>query len=743
MNALYFDGSEITTIEENAFDELASLKTLNLSGNEISSINTTVFNLAVSGLQRLSLAGNQISSIAGNSFQHLTSLEHLDLSAQRSGGLILDDEDLRGLVRVNELLLSNAEIEDIHEDAFYDLGNCELLDLSYNKLDDNISTEFKHLRSLHTLDLSHNLFVSPSNILAGLREGNLATLKLVGGFVDSGDAHLTENFLSQLNKLEELDLSENYFMSISDNAFQDLELLRDLYMQNVTGIESVRGSLFQHTHSLQRLHLENSGFTSVEGKPFEGGPEQLFEIRWSGGELSSMEDESFTGLDGLRLLDLDGNRIEVSSLHGGAKFSGLKQLETIKLNDQRSCGNGCELRSDSFRGRTNLMEIELSNSNINSFDKRAFRQEGNLERLDLSHNLLERLVFESFRGVKSLQHLDLSFNMIEEIDTLAFPESIELKTLDLSHNRFTEFRVQWIRNAKALRELDISNNNMERFLNTESGTTFEDLRKLVLNDNDLGEMKVSSFQGFPNLQELKLDRGGVVMFEENTFSPLKMLMSMSIEGANAMKNDSLNFLYLHDWDGLLSMVPELNLDANWGLNRDDCEDGMTRPSPIPQMDDAMFCVRELPTTTPTATPSNTPSSSRSPSITPTPSESASNTPTPSVSATNSPTPSVSASVSSTPSITASPSLTATPTRTPSYSSSSTWTATPTTTPPVDDADAAAAAADDDDGLSEGEIAVVVIIVLVVIAIVAISAIYYFRKRKSPVTRSQNEGLGEV
>eukprot|EP01138_Halocafeteria_seosinensis_P009975 gb/GECG01010187.1/.p1 GENE.gb/GECG01010187.1/~~gb/GECG01010187.1/.p1 ORF type:complete len:1262 (+),score=152.44 gb/GECG01010187.1/:1-3786(+) len=765
LETLKFDDSSISSIQTGSFASLERMTSLDLSHNQLSAIPKGVFSEAVATLETLYLNNNYIDQIEVGAFMYLNNLAHLVLGNQKGESFLIEKNTFDGLGNLQELHLNKANVTNVRRGGFNGLGSCQFLDLSYNRLTDDLNTTFEGMGALQTLNLNHNWFVQPLALFNGLNTGSLQQLSMVSAFDNDQEPILTSTLLSGLTTLRHLYLNQNTFEMFEQNPFADLTSLRTLNLRGVTvkGDATLPSGVFTGLQSLQKLDLGKSSFSAIDGTPFKGAhgsPKQLMRVDWEGGHLSSLSTGSFSGLDGLRNLNLDGNKLGPAILSGGSVLSGLPSLEKLQMNKQE--GGKSPLMKSSFKGLKNLLEVELSSSNVMSIEEDAFSQSGAIESVDLSENKLSRIRKNAFRGVSSLMFLDLSSNEIDMIDDIAFPERIDLREVQLNSNAIGEFHLSWLRNAPSLELLNLSHNSMERFVNDATDSRFDRFHTLTLNHNQLGVMQATSFTGFPNMEELELNQGGVTEFEAGIFSGLDALKSVSAEGKAASKDDSLNFLYAEDWNTMLSTLPELELEGNWGYSRQDCEHPLfIRPAPIPQeRGDQTFCIRGLPTPTPSVTPSHTPTPSQTPSSTSTPSQTGTETPTPSSTSTPSTTETETATTtptrtgtltrtptatpSRTPSSTTTPtqSSTVTPTRTPTNtvsntpSKTATSTSTPTRTSSVSPSvtstaagpDTAASSTSGDGSISGGEVATVVVAVIVVVG-VASAVVLFVRKMR--------------
>ncbi|EEC18740.1 leucine rich repeat (LRR) protein, partial [Ixodes scapularis] len=261
--------SNLTEVAPGAFVGVASLRCLDLSGNELASVPTSAlqdlenlqsFKLArnrivelvsdsfdnVTSLVELDLRQNSISSVAVGTFYHLPSLLTLELSGNN---LTTFDSSPFGNATLQNLTLASNRLEFVSLDA--SLGSIESLDLARNELRDQMVV--LNLSKLVFLDLTNNSlkkldFLQPLTSLlktldvsyckityvaagtfASLRD--LITLNLAGNGISIVDSKA----FVKLTSLKSLNLSNNKLTYVNWNHTQDLMALEfaDLSHNNI------------------------------------------------------------------------------------------------------------------------------------------------------------------------------------------------------------------------------------------------------------------------------------------------------------------------------------------------------------------------------------------------------------------------------------------------------------------------------------------------------------------------------
>ncbi|KAB1670258.1 hypothetical protein ES319_1Z149200v1 [Gossypium barbadense] len=203
----------------------------------------------------------------------------------------------------------------------------------------------------------------------------------------SEEFHCFEKLSSKLNKLEILDLSDNYF---NDSILTSLSKLS----------------------SLKSLNLAGNNF--IGSNPIDGL-------------------KRLSKLKNLEILDLSHHNYIANISSQLNDFSSLKSL---RLQDCGLVGK--------FNSFINLKELYLGSNQIeslgfSSYDKEQLRL-NKLEVLGISENLLNSSVFSSLSPLSNLKSLDLSYNNlkgpihIEDLNAFSY-----LEELILWNNKVTEF----------------------------------------------------------------------------------------------------------------------------------------------------------------------------------------------------------------------------------------------------------------------------------------------------------------
>ncbi|XP_065742737.1 leucine-rich repeat-containing G-protein coupled receptor 5 isoform X2 [Phocoena phocoena] len=267
---LHLHNNRIHSLGKKCFDGLHSLETLDLNYNNLDEFPTAIRTL--SNLKELHFYDNPIQVVGRSAFQHLPELRILTLNGASQ---ITEFPDLTGTASLESLTLTGAQISSLPQTVCDQLPNLQVLDLSYNLLEDLPS--FSVCRKLQKIDLRHNemceIRANTFQQLFSLRSLNLAWNKI---------AVIHPNAFSTLPSLRKLDLSSNRLSSFP-----------------VTGLHGLTHLKLTGNHALQSLiSSENFPELKVIEMPYAyqccafGVCENVYKIsnQWNKGDNSSADD---------------------------------------------------------------------------------------------------------------------------------------------------------------------------------------------------------------------------------------------------------------------------------------------------------------------------------------------------------------------------------------------------------------------------------------------------------------------
>uniref|UniRef100_A0A8C2LFT1 Leucine rich repeat containing G protein coupled receptor 5 n=1 Tax=Cricetulus griseus TaxID=10029 RepID=A0A8C2LFT1_CRIGR len=238
LQSLHLHNNRVHSLGKKCFEGLHSLETLDLNYNNLDEFPTAIKTL--SNLKELGFHSNNIRSIpekafVGNpslvtihfydnpiqfvgisAFQHLPELRTLTLNGASQ---ITEFPDLTGTGNLESLTLTGAKISSLPQAVCDQLPNLQVLDLSYNLLEDLPS--LSGCQKLQKIDLRHNeiyeIKAGTFQQLFNLRSLNLAWNKI---------AIIHPDAFSTLPSLIKLDLSSNLLSSFPVTGLHGLTHLK-------------------------------------------------------------------------------------------------------------------------------------------------------------------------------------------------------------------------------------------------------------------------------------------------------------------------------------------------------------------------------------------------------------------------------------------------------------------------------------------------------------------------------------
>ncbi|KAK5826824.1 hypothetical protein PVK06_021756 [Gossypium arboreum] len=416
---------------------------LNYSNNNMMQwyLNASLF-LPFEELQILSLSGNSIAGCVTNQgFERLSSklgkLENLDLSGNNFNDSILaslsEISSLNSLNLTDNIFTGSNPINGI--EMLSKLNNLETLDLSGNRLGNNILSQlhgFASLKSLHLEDCGLKGTVD----IQGINNNwmNLKELYLGGNEIKSLGSLVQEKEGMKLNKLEVLSLSHNL---INNTIFSSLAELSNLKSLDLSDNE-LEGAIYTKDlnalSNLEELILfenEVNGFIPSQGLRLLN----LKVLHLSVNHLSNSVMSSLATLSNLKTLWIDISKfnglIDMEGLYG---FSNLEELYMFCINLY------CSFSLQSLGLFPTLKTLYLFGFNINETTMASYPHNNlyglrNLEELYMICNTASVTAdFTSLKRLK-LSYCEVNKNLTrQERLNLRSLEELELESSSLPSN---------------------------------------------------------------------------------------------------------------------------------------------------------------------------------------------------------------------------------------------------------------------------------------------------------------------
>ncbi|KAL0853154.1 hypothetical protein ABMA27_012914 [Loxostege sticticalis] len=547
-------GNNITIVFQSDFQNMKDLKILQLSENQIHTIERDAF-LELNGLERLDLSRNELTAISRRTFRGLTALKSLHLDGN--------------------------QLKCVDEKALEHLKSLEVLTLNNNNLT-YLALEPAAITRLHTLRLTDN------PVVCDCRVARLATAVRTAGIPGVGarcqaPAALKGALLTDLEAHE-------LVCSGPSNAISSGECSAEPRCPppcrcSSDGTVDCREKLLSELpttipHRATEIRLEQNEITEVGTGAFSA-VKRVTRIDLSNNKIAKIAADAFTGLTHLSSLVLYGNKIK--DLPSGI-FHGLTSLQLLLLNSNEiTC-----VRKDTFRDLQNLKLLSLYDNNIRSLSNGTFDALTGIQTLHLGRN--------PFSCDCSLRWLAayLRKNPIETSGAKCdAPKRMSRKRIDaLREENFKCKPGEEVPNAcgvsgtcpaacgceygarsvsVACPRAALTEVPRDLPLNTDA---------LLMSDNALGQIKSDGLFGrLPDLTKLDFRNNGITVIEDNAFDGAASIQELLLDGNLLQTVTDKMFFGLHSLTVLslaenkircitpgafdhLTMLSTLNLETN-------------------------------------------------------------------------------------------------------------------------------------------------------------------------------------
>ncbi|XP_053777209.1 leucine-rich repeats and immunoglobulin-like domains protein 3 isoform X3 [Desmodus rotundus] len=359
--------NRLSVIKASSMSHLQRLREVKLNNNELEAIPN--LGPVSANITLLSLAGNKIVEILPEQLQQFHSLETLDLSSNN----ISDLKTVFPPLQLKYLYINSNRVTSMEPGCFDNLANTLLvLKLNRNRISAIPPKMFK-LPQLQHLELNRN------------------KIKNVDGLTFQG-----------LGALKSLKMQRNGVTKLMDGAFWGLSRMEILQLDHNNLTEITKGWLYGLL-MLQELHLSQNAISRISPDAWEFC-QKLSELDLTFNHLSRLDDSSFLGLSLLNTLHIGNNKV---SYIADCAFRGLSSLKTLDLKNNEISWT-IEDMNGAFSGLDKLRRLILQGNRIRSITKKAFAGLDALEHLDLSDNAIMSLQGNAFSQMKKLQQLHLN-----------------------------------------------------------------------------------------------------------------------------------------------------------------------------------------------------------------------------------------------------------------------------------------------------------------------------------------------
>ncbi|TRY68548.1 hypothetical protein TCAL_11013 [Tigriopus californicus] len=288
---------------------------------------------------------------------------------------------------------------------------------------------FEGLESLKTLSLSGRDTRSiPQTLFEPLI--NLEYLDLF----ESGLKEVPEGLFANTTKLKYFSLSGRGIQRFPPKLFEPCELLVSLSLKSISLPEGgIPTGLFDNNAKLRNVTVYGSGFEHAPDRLFENTSLEVFE--WS------------------LLRCLSSCNISLGDF--------VKNVRTLKeFSIQRGFGTNLTISETFFANCTKLRRVEFVNVGLHVVPNHLFRDNYDLEHLDLTANALKDLPDMFLHSQTDLKYLDLSGNNLVNISRGVFSSLRDIRELNLGGNQIAHIDSQAFFAMSKLETLNLTGNQI-------------------------------------------------------------------------------------------------------------------------------------------------------------------------------------------------------------------------------------------------------------------------------------------
>lgn len=428
---------------------LHQVATIKIVNTTIDFIDHTAFH-GLEELYALTLSNNQLRRLHPETFAHnkkllLLTLSNNPLKLPASGS----DEYFLNASSVQELILSNCNIQYIGANTFQNMPGLMYLDLSKNDLSGVDPDTFKKLLDLEEIDLSDNYIKTlPNDVFSENTE--LATLHIDRNPIDSV-------YGLQMSELLTLTAGQTNIRFVGPSMFNGMSFIANLNLSG-NNIEKIHNQAFHKLVDLNYLDLSYNNLTFISSILIKENIElDVFKIS-NNPKLQHLPSEGFNcSAEQFNIYSFDASNCGLEEIYDNS-LKTFTALSTINLS-----GNKIKsISNEVFSMCSKLVEINLANNLLTTLDVKVFEKNVELSKLYLQGNPLKVLSAEIFFHTPVLTQLDISNAELTSLwkEQKSLPKNFlgNLTFLNISNNRLTEVKQNEISTFNKLRSLDVSNN---------------------------------------------------------------------------------------------------------------------------------------------------------------------------------------------------------------------------------------------------------------------------------------------
>ncbi|KAL4716304.1 hypothetical protein ACJJTC_014784 [Scirpophaga incertulas] len=371
-------------------------------------------------LEDLKIYGSTINRIESSAFQHVRTIKTLDLSENDID--FIDPFAFAELHSLTTLKMINGladEVKILPFEPLKALIELQHLDLSNNKLKNVPDTSFHFLYKLKTLNLQDN---DIDHFSKGTLQSDIHSQLQSICLSQNQMRQIVQHTFVELKEIQEILIEDNLIETIQRRAFTSLDNLKVIRLRG-NRIYEISEEALQNIPALKELDISFNQLNTFKFSIFDQvGTATALKVNVSYNRMTSLHDSN-------SLSFFTSNFYQPKPQSLGTVSVNIRVLDFSHNNITYIAPY--YFRHADFT----LAELYLSHNYIRNITREIFGSLTALQYLDLSHNLIYHLEYDCFARAKALQIIDFSHNYISELPVEVFHEMQSLISLDLSDNR--------------------------------------------------------------------------------------------------------------------------------------------------------------------------------------------------------------------------------------------------------------------------------------------------------------------
>lgn len=233
---------------------------------------------------------------------------------------------------------------------------------------------------------------------------------------------------------------------LRNDTFAGLKQLKSLALVNNLLLSGLNRTTLSHLVQLNELVIEKNQLTTLDAHAFDDFASTLTDL--------TIREDALILNSIAPLQQVKHAHLNVKQLNWSELFKSLRGLETLTIEHTLFVINVSDNVLPNFE---HLIEMHLV---FNDLDDIPFNQYPNLQRLNISHNRMDKPSFEK-NNLIVLKEIDVSYNNLTLVDEQLLATLLHLERFVAHHNRISVIKRKAFNRNLYMRHIDISHNELK------------------------------------------------------------------------------------------------------------------------------------------------------------------------------------------------------------------------------------------------------------------------------------------